>query len=243
MNIAHILEIILSLVAVFTAIVLHEVSHGYVAYRLGDPTAKARGRLSLNPLAHIDPIGTVLVPLVLVVLGSPFLFGWAKPVPINPNYFRNPFRGMLYVAIAGPAINLTLALATTGIGRLALLAVPNSLFGLVERNGAFYRVSAISQSFTANLVHNVFYLLGVFVIINILLAVFNMIPIPPLDGSRVLTYFLPSEGRRVMILLERYGFLILIAFIFLGGLNALFGLMGGIWNGLLGDYWRLIARI
>jgi len=230
MNIAHILEIVLSLVAVFTAIVLHEVSHGYVAYRLGDPTAKARGRLTLNPLAHIDPIGTVLVPLVLVVLHSPFLFGWAKPVPINPNYFRNPFRGMLYVAIAGPITNLALALGATAVGRLLLLAFPDPLFFL-------------RGTFTANIMQAIFFLMGIFVIFNIVLAVFNMIPIPPLDGSRVLTYFLPSEGRRVMILLERYGFLILIAFIFLGGLNALFGLMGGIWNGLLGNYWQLIARI
>jgi len=230
MNIAHILEIVLSLVAVFTAIVLHEVSHGYVAYRLGDPTAKAHGRLTLNPLAHIDPIGTVLVPLVLVVLHSPFLFGWAKPVPINPNYFRNPFRGMLYVAIAGPITNLALALGATAVGRLLLLAFPDPLFFL-------------SGTFTANLMQAIFFLMEIFVIFNIVLAVFNMIPIPPLDGSRVLTYFLPSEGRRVMILLERYGFLILIAFIFLGGLNALFGLMGGIWNGLLGNYWRLIVEI
>lgn len=230
MNIAHILDIVLSLVAVFTAIVLHEVSHGYVAYRLGDPTAKARGRLTLNPLAHIDPIGTVLVPLVLVVLRSPFLFGWAKPVPINPNYFRNPFRGMLYVAIAGPATNLTLALGAAAVGRLLLLAFPDPLFFL-------------SGTFIANLTQAVFFFMGIFVIFNIVLAVFNMIPIPPLDGSRVLTYFLPAEGRRVMILLERYGFLILIAFIFLGGLNALFGLMGGIWNGLLGDYWRLIVGV
>jgi len=228
MNIAHILEIVLSLVAVFTAIVLHEVSHGYVAYRLGDPTAKARGRLTLNPLAHIDPIGTVLVPLVLVVLHSPFLFGWAKPVPINPNYFRNPFRGMLYVAIAGPITNLALALGATAVGRLLLLAFPDPLFFL-------------RGTFTANIMQTIFFLMGIFVIFNIVLAVFNMIPIPPLDGSRVLTYFLPSEGRRVMILLERYGFLILIAFIFLGGLNALFGLMGGIWNGLLGNYWQLIV--
>lgn len=230
MNIAHILEIVLSLVAVFTAIVLHEVSHGYVAYRLGDPTAKARGRLTLNPLAHIDPIGTVLVPLVLVVLRSPFLFGWAKPVPINPNYFRNPFKGMLYVAIAGPATNLALALGATAVGRLLLLAFPDPFF-------------FSSGTFIADLMRAIFFLMGIFVIFNIVLAVFNMIPIPPLDGSRVLTYFLPSEGRRVMILLERYGFLILLAFIFLGGLGALFGLMGGIWNGLLGNYWQRIARI
>ena len=230
MTIGNVLDIVLSLIAVLTAIILHEVSHGYVAYRLGDPTAKMRGRLTLNPLAHVDPIGTILVPLVLVVIRSPFLFGWAKPVPINPNYFRNPFRGMLYVAIAGPTTNLGLALVTTAVGRLLLVAFPDPFF--------FAR-----GTFAANLIGAVLTLLGVFVVFNIILAVFNMIPIPPLDGSRVLAYFLPPAGRRIMIMLERYGFLILIAFIFLGGLNALFGLMGGIWDALLGDYWQFAAGI
>ena len=223
MDFGYILDIILSLVAVFTAIVLHEVSHGYVAYRLGDPTAKAHGRLTLNPLAHIDPIGTILVPLLLVAFHSPFLFGWAKPVPINPNYFRNPFKGMLYVAIAGPATNTVLALLTAGIGRGILTGVPNSvLFG---------------AGFTANLVQAVFYFLGVFVIINVILAVFNMIPIPPLDGSRVLTYFLPPEGKRVMLMLERYGMWILLAIILLGGIGRLIDAASGIWRGLLGIRW------
>lgn len=224
MNIGNVLNIALSLVAVFAAIVFHEVSHGYVAYRLGDPTPKVRGRLTLNPLAHVDLIGTILVPLALVVMGSGFLFGWAKPVPINPNYFRKPFKGMLYVAIAGPATNLTLALVTAGVGRLTLGAIPNSLL--------FY-----GQTFGAYLLQAVFYLLGFFVIINVVLAVFNMIPIPPLDGSRVLTYFLPPEGKRVMLTLERYGFLILLALILLGGVTGLLHLTSGLWRGLLGIRW------
>jgi len=217
-------NIALSVVAVFAAIVFHEVSHGYVAYRLGDPTPKVRGRLTLNPLAHVDLIGTILVPLALVVMGSRFLFGWAKPVPINPNYFRKPFKGMLYVAIAGPATNLTLALVTAGVGRLTLGAIPNSLL--------FY-----GQTFGAYLLQAIFYLLGFFVIINVILAVFNMIPIPPLDGSRVLTYFLPPEGKRVMLTLERYGFLILLALILLGGISGLLNLTSGLWRGLLGIRW------
>jgi len=223
MNVSYILDILLSLIAVFTAIVLHEVSHGYVAYRLGDPTAKAHGRLSLNPLVHIDPIGTILIPLLLVVFHSPFLFGWAKPVPINPNYFRNPFKGMLYVAIAGPATNIVLALLTAGIGQGILAGIPNFvLFGV---------------TFSSYLLRAVFYLLGIFVIINVILAVFNMIPIPPLDGSRVLTYFLPPEGRRVMLMLERYGMWILLGIILLGGVSRLINATSGIWQGLLGVRW------
>jgi len=230
MDITQILEIVLSLIAVFTAIILHEVAHGYVAFRLGDPTAKTRGRLTLNPLAHIDPIGTILVPIFLLIINSPFLFGWAKPVPINPGYFRNPFKGMLYVAVAGPATNVALALAATMIGRVVLLAIPDTLL--------FF-----NHTFAGNLVHALVYLLGIFVIYNVILAAFNMIPIPPLDGSRVLTYFLPPEGRRVMIMLERYGFIILIALIYLGGLRALFDLMGGLWQGLLGSRWLLALSV
>ncbi len=226
MNVTHILETILSLIAVFAAIVLHEVAHGYVAYRLGDPTAKVNGRLSLNPLAHIDIVGTILVPVFLVIVHSPFLIGWAKPVPINPSYFRNPFKGMLYVALAGPAMNVILALTTVLVGRVALLAFSPSY--LVYATG-----------FGANLVHAIFFTLGMFVIYNVILAVFNLIPIPPLDGSRILTYFLPPKGRRIMLAMERYGFIILIAIIYLGGLRGLFGLMNGIWSSLLGSRWLL----
>ena len=226
MNVTQIIEIILSLIAVFTAIVLHEVAHGYVAYRLGDPTAKAHGRLTLNPLAHVDLIGTILVPVFLVIVNSPFLIGWAKPVPINPGYFRNPFKGMLYVALAGPGTNVILALATVIIGRVALLAFSPTYF-------------LYATGFGANLARAIFFLLGMFVVYNVILAVFNMIPIPPLDGSRILTYFLPPEGRRVMLVMERYGFIILIAIIYLGGLRGLFGLMNGIWSSLLGSRWLL----
>lgn len=225
MTFAGVLEIVLSLIAVFTAIVLHEFSHGYIAFRLGDPTAKMQGRLTLNPLAHIDPIGTILVPIVLVILRSPFLFGWAKPVPVNPNYFRNPYKGMFYVAIAGPLMNIALALGASAIGRLAILITPLSLL--------------YGRGFSAYFVQTIFYLLGFFVIINIILAVFNLLPVPPLDGSRVLTYFLPPEGKRVMMQLERYGFLIVLALLYLGALRGLIGLISGIWEALLGSYWPM----
>jgi len=222
LNVSLVLDIVLSLVAALLAIVFHEYAHGYVASRLGDPTARERGRLTLNPLAHIDPIGTVLLPLLLALFRLP-VFGWAKPVPINPSYFRNPFRGMLFVAIAGPITNLSMALVATGVGRLALTAVSPEFL--------------LQKTFLSNLTHAAFFLLGYFVIVNVVLAVFNMIPIPPLDGSRVLAYLLPPSGRQFMLFLEQYGFLILLALILLGGLTGVLDLASVIWVRLLGFGW------
>jgi len=231
MNFELILEVVLSLLAVFMAIVLHEVAHGFMALRLGDPTAKSRGRLTLNPLAHVDPVGTILVPVMIALFRFLFgwnllLFGWAKPVPINPAYFRNPLRGMLYVALAGPGTNVALALVTAGIGRLLILLVPAGiLFG--------------NTGFAANLVHWLFYLLSAFVLYNLLLALFNLIPVPPLDGSRILMYFLPAEGRRLLLSIERYGFIIIVAIFYLGGLNLIFNGVSGLWRLLLGTRWLI----
>ena len=230
MTIETILSTVLSLIAVFMAIVFHEVAHGLVAARLGDPTAKSGGRLSLNPLAHVDPIGTILVPLTLAVLRifapQTVLFGWAKPVPVNPNYFRNPFRGMLFVALAGPGANLALGAAAAILGRLLFFAIPDLGRMLILREGL-----------GTNALHAAFFVLGMFVIYCVILAAFNMIPIPPLDGSRVLTYFLPPSGRKVMLSLERYGFMILIAIIFLGGLDFVFAGVAPLWGWLLGPQW------
>ena len=226
MNIEFILDIALSLIAIFMAIVLHEVAHGYMALRLGDPTARHLGRLTLNPLAHIDPIGTILVPIILAIMGAP-LFGWAKPVPVNPRNFRNPFRGMLFVALAGPGTNIALALATAIVGRLLLLMVPQSLY-------------LASPSFGMNLLASLFTLLGYFVIFNLFLAGLNLIPIPPLDGSRVLTYFLPTEGRRIMLSLERYGFFIFAALLYLGVFNGVFRAVQGLGQELLGIRWLVL---
>lgn len=233
MTIDLVLDIVLSLIAVFAAIVFHEVAHGFVAARLGDPTAKANGRLTLNPLAHVDPIGTVLVPVSLALLNLLFpgantpLFGWAKPVPVNPNYFRNRYRGMLWVAIAGPGTNLALAGVAAGIGRLALTGVP--LRVILEPAGlGDYAVRAALS------------VLGLFVIYSVILAVFNMIPVPPLDGSRVLTYFLPPGGRRVLLSAERYGFLFILMIVAFGGVSYLFSAIEPLWYRLLGPAWLVL---
>jgi len=166
-------------------IVLHEVSHGYVAYLLGDPTAKSRGRLSLNPLKHVDPFGTVLLPLLLTATGMP-AFGYAKPVPINPHYFRDYRKGMLLTGLAGPATNLSLAI----------------LSGVVVR---VMFATGLESTLAGYWVTTVFYL---FAYINLVLMFFNLIPIPPLDGSRVLPVFLSDNALRKYHEFERYGVMI-----------------------------------
>jgi len=230
MNVQLILDVVLSLVAVFLAIVLHEVAHGYVAFKLGDPTAKSRGRLTLNPLAHVDPIGTVLIPISLVVVRLLFnfavpVFGWAKPVPINPAYFRRPLRGMLYVALAGPGSNLALAAVAAAVGQLIFFAIPN---------GTLHRVGG----FGGNLIDALFFLLSAFILYNLVLAAFNLIPIPPLDGSRILMYFLPPNGRRMLASIERYGFFILLLLLYFGALSPVFTGIQRLWAFLLGPEWR-----
>lgn len=227
MTIDLFLRIALQLIAVFMAIVFHEVAHGYMALRLGDPTARTLGRLTLNPLAHIDPIGTIVVPLISILI-SGMAFGWAKPVPINPRYFRNPFRAMLFVALAGPGTNVALALSAAAIGRLLLPLVAQTL-------------NTATPSFGANLLAALFTLLAYVVIFNLFFAVLNLIPIPPLDGSRVLTYFLPTEGRRLMLSMERYGFIVVVALLYLGVLDGLFRAASTVAGQLLGNTWLFLV--
>lgn len=165
------------------ALVFHEVAHGYVAYLLGDPTAKAQGRLTLNPFRHLDPLGTLAFFFVQ--------FGWAKPVPVNARYFRNPRKGMMLTAMAGPGINFTLAI----------------VFAL-----AFHVLTAFGVSGHSSLYAIAYF--GVFV--NLILGAFNLLPIPPLDGSNVVAYFLPPRIAYKYMNLDRYGFIILIGIILLG---------------------------
>jgi len=177
------------------ALTLHEFAHGFVAYRLGDPTARDAGRLTLNPLKHLDPLGTIAFFFIK--------FGWAKPVPINPNYFQNPKKDMLWVALAGPVTNLALAmisaLLTKGIWLLANV-LPYSV-----------TTEAILVPLNSMLIASVW--------INLVLAIFNFFPIPPLDGSRILLGLLPNDLALSYLRLERYGFLIIMVLAFSGILS------------------------
>lgn len=184
-------ELIASLFILLFAVVIHEYSHGFVALKLGDTTARDMGRLTLNPLAHVDPFGTVLLPLLLVMINAPFVFGWAKPVPINFLNLRKPFRDMVWVGIAGPLSNLAVA--------FALAYIYKSFPGLHTKFGNFVFMN--------------------FILINLVLAVFNFIPVPPLDGSRILMGIMPKRAAYYYSQLEPYGILILIALFYLGLLN------------------------
>lgn len=182
---------------VLLAITFHEVAHGWTARALGDHTAERMGRLSLNPLKHIDPIGTVLVPGILLILGG-FLFGWAKPVPVIMGNLRNPKRDMALVAVAGPLSNFAMAIAW---GLLLKLALPH-----VTGGGIWLGISYMARA-------------GIF--INIVLMVLNLIPIPPLDGSRIVSGLLPADAARQYNRIEPYGLIILLLLMVTGVLASI----------------------
>jgi Zn-dependent protease len=181
-----------SLIILFFSVMLHEIAHGYTAYRFGDPTARLAGRLTLNPLKHIDPLGTIVVPLLLYVSGARFLLGWAKPVPINEYNFHNPKTQTALCAASGPLTNFTLA---------ALCSFLLRNFGLP----VFFQE-----------------LLAQTIIINVALACFNLIPFPPLDGSRIFAAFLPGQLQQQYYKIEPYGTALLFVFMYLGFFNHFF---------------------
>ncbi len=177
------MEFLIPIVILVASAILHEIMHGVVADKLGDPTARVMGRLTLNPIPHLDPIMSILLPTLLVLSGSPIIFGAAKPVPVNPIHFRDPKKDMALTALSGPLTNIALALVASQILRFLPL------------NPLIYTV------------------LSSIVIYNLMLAIINLIPIPPLDGSKVLAAILPNEIARSYLAIEQFGIFILFFFL------------------------------
>ncbi len=180
------MDIIILLVILLFSAIVHEVSHGLVAEKLGDDTAREMGRITLNPIPHIDPFGSILLPLVLLMAGSPVIFGAAKPVPVNFNRLRNPKSGMALVSLAGPLSNFLLAV---------LFVIPIKL----------HLTNGISQPILLEAI-----------LINLVLGTFNLIPIPPLDGSKILAALAPDEWMYKILEWERWGFILVFVFLMLG---------------------------
>jgi Zn-dependent protease len=185
------------------AIILHEVAHGWVANKLGDHTARDMGRLTLNPLPHIDIVGTIIMPLLCMFFLKGIIFGYAKPVPINPYNFHNPKRGMALSSLAGPGINIALALLFSFLLRVVISPIKD----------------LVTDQIWEWIAEPIALMLGYGVIINVALAVLNMIPIPPLDGSRLLYWILPNKFAAVYYRLEPFGMIILLALMILGVLG------------------------
>jgi len=201
------------------AVVFHEWAHGFVANRLGDDTAAVEGRLTLNPLVHIDPLGTILLPGLLLLSGAGFLFGWAKPVPVAFHRLNNPLRDMIYVAAAGPGMNLALAFLSAGL----LTAVASLSTGGADGGEGSFQVA-----------EPVALMCKMSVQLNVLLAVFNMLPIPPLDGGRVAVGLLPRQLGESLAQVEPYGFLIVLTLLLTNVLHRVIDPVMGLVFGAIG---------
>lgn len=187
------IDFVFQIAVLILSVVVHEVSHGYVAYWLGDPTAKYEGRLSMNPIKHLDPFGSVILPLLLALTNSGFIIGWAKPVPVNPYNLRSQRWGEALVAVAGPLSNIIIAVVFGLIIRVAMAT------GFIASSGT------LSLAFLE--------ITSIIIFINLLLAVFNLVPIPPLDGSKILFAILPEKTRAYRDFFERAGFFLVLIFI------------------------------
>lgn len=213
-----IIEGIISLFVVLFAITVHEASHGLAAYKMGDPTAYQLGRITLNPIRHIDPVGTILLPLILIIMGAP-PFGWAKPVPVNPLNLKDPRRDNLIISIAGPASNIAVALVAFIILKILMNLNP-SLF--------YTRGGGISS-----LLSPVITIIYFTIVINVILAFFNLIPIPPLDGSGVVMGLISEEAAQKYEQIRPYGFFILILLIMTGAIGRILGFVLRIVNSFI----------
>lgn len=211
---------ILSVLILIFSIIIHEYGHAWMANRLGDSTAKDLGRLTLNPIPHIDPFGSILLPLFFVISGTPFLLAWAKPVPYNPSRIKDKKYGDLKVAIAGPGSNIILAVFFGLVARFLPLAseLKTSLL-LSYFRGDF---SFISSSMAGDMVAVVFFMAVLFCFLNLLLAIFNLMPIPPLDGSKIIVNFLPDRYKYKFLMVERYGIFIILFLLMFGFFRLIF---------------------
>ena len=209
-------QLLVVIPGLYLGVVLHEVAHGYIAYRNGDPTAKNLGRLSLNPIVHIDLFGSILLPLLLVLLKSGILFGYAKPVPINPGYFRNYRKGIRYSSLAGPVTNFILA--------FILGIIYSLMIYILKVSGNPINVIMASTGVGDRILQIVFSMVYFAIRINIFLGIFNFIPIPPLDGANILATFLPGNAMYKYLSIGRFGFIIVFAFILFGLARCIFGI-------------------
>ncbi len=190
---------VLAIPALMIAVILHEVAHGYAAYKMGDPTAKEMGRLTLNPIPHIDPLGTIILPALLMLMGSSIIFGWAKPVPIDPSRFRNLRKGMFIVSIAGIITNFSLAV----------------FFGIFNR--VLHELSQFTSPTITELLITPLTIFSTYSVgINLILGLFNAIPIPPLDGSKALMSLVSYKYWELFYRYEMYGFIVITVLLFTG---------------------------